>query len=149
MRFLGSSLFGGHDIQDVPAFITRLQSDTDPSTKPVSTFVWSAFDQATQQALTNPNTKLSQRQSALAQALSKILQGNSIFDQTRFSAVTLRPLTKSFMASSPTGDRVIRLNRLLLEDAYPLIISRNSTLDNQLSGNPVKTILDRQANGLP
>ena len=113
------------DIKDVPSLITKLQSDSNQSTKLISQFIWAEVDPATKQLMTDPESTSPQRQSALVQALNKILRGDSIYEPTRFAGVTLRPETQSLITQSPTGERLIRLNRLLLEDAYPLEIARN------------------------
>jgi hypothetical protein len=118
-------LFRIDDITDVPSLVAKLQSDSNPSTAPVSLFVWGKFDQATRVLLADPNSTLPQRQSALVQGLNQILRGDeSIYEPTRFAGVVLRPETQSLIAQNPTGERLIRLNRLLLEDAYPLEIAR-------------------------
>jgi phage tail-like protein len=115
--------FGEGDIKNVPSLITKLRSASNQSTKLISQFIWAKFDPATTQLLTNPSSTLLQQQSALIQALNKILRGNSIYEPTRFTGVVLRPETLSLITQGPTGERLIRLNRLLLEDAYPLEIA--------------------------
>jgi hypothetical protein len=59
--------------------------------------------------------------SQLATDLNKIISsGQSIYDPARFKNVQLSEFTRQYMAQpNLTPDRIIRLNRLLLEDAYP------------------------------
>lgn len=121
----GSSLFGMDDITDVPSLLARLQGDSNPSTKPVSQFIWGEFDPTTKQLLADPNLTLPQREPALVQELNKILRGKSFYERARFAGVALRPETQSLVAKNPAGERLILVNRLLLEDAYPLEIARN------------------------
>ena len=62
---------------------------------------------------------------AVAQALNEIIKGPSIHDAQRFGRVPLREETSLMLArkqDKTTG--VGRLNRLLLEDAYPMELSR-------------------------
>jgi hypothetical protein len=62
---------------------------------------------------------------ALATDLNKpMTNGQSIYDESRFGQVKLSDFTKQFMAQQPTGENLVRLNRLLLEDAYPEEIVR-------------------------
>lgn len=58
--------------------------------------------------------------SSLATDFTRIISsGQSLYDPARFSKVKLSPFTEQYMASNPQGDKLQRLNRLLLEDAYP------------------------------
>lgn len=73
--------------------------------------------------------------SGLASDLNKVItSGQSIYDQGRFSKVTLSEFTKKFMADnpSPTGETLSRLNRLLLEDAYPTEISKKPKAEDAI-----------------
>jgi|GEM_PF-1969514 len=122
-----SPLFEEHDIENPLFLITKLQSDTIPSTMLASQFIWAKFDPATKTSLTDPESTSPQRQSSLIQALNKILQGDSIHELTRFNGVTLRRETQSLITQSPVSERLIRFNRLLLEDTYPQEIKRIPT----------------------
>ena len=55
---------------------------------------------------------------ALARELNDVMRTNSIYTVARFAGVTLRPETQRLLAENPSRD-VRRLNRQLLEDAYP------------------------------
>jgi hypothetical protein len=55
---------------------------------------------------------------ALARELNDVMRTNSIYTVARFAGVTLRPETLRLLAENPSRD-VRRLNRQLLEDAYP------------------------------
>jgi hypothetical protein len=59
---------------------------------------------------------------ALVKDVNQILSGAPIYDRARFSGITLRPETQRLAASDPSGQDVARLNKLLLEDAYPTLI---------------------------
>jgi hypothetical protein len=45
----------------------------------------------------------------------------------------LRPETTDLIKQSPTAPALAHLNRLLLEDAYPLELSRNQSMDRRVS----------------
>jgi hypothetical protein len=113
------SLFVAGDIKDVPSLLTKLQNDPNQATRPVSEFVWTTINPVMKQELSNPNSTSQLKESVSLQALNTILEGTSIYDPTRFAGVTLRPETQLLIPQSPTGERLIRLNRLLLEDTYP------------------------------
>jgi len=103
---------------------------------PVSQFVYGQLSPNTQQqyesyVALNPSSTdldgikkkadiLKSHLNGLAGDLNKLINsGQSIYDQTRFAQVKLSDFTSQFMAQNPTGDKITRLNRLLLEDAYP------------------------------
>lgn len=57
-----------------------------------------------------------------------------IYDEGLFGAVELRPETKDLLKirSLEKGEETIRLNRLLLEDTYPLELSRDRQSDKEV-----------------
>src|SRR5262249_7671593 len=123
----------------------------------VSGYLWDRFSAAERRILTVMISTPAQKQTALASALNRILQGTSIYDamlppgrmhQRVFADVTLSPQTAELISETPTGADLIRLNRLLLEDAYaPLLAKRllppdMSLFTGELS-EPVKSLLVR------
>jgi 6-phosphofructokinase len=63
-------------------------------------------------------------QTALLENLNCIIQGTSIYESLRFAGVELSE-TKAIAEGKPRGYASVRLNRLLLERAYPLEIATN------------------------
>src|SRR6185369_5886537 len=63
--------------------------------------------------------------SALAKNLSKFTSGASLYEESRFKGIALRPETTALRVKNPEGQELARLNRLLLEDAYPKEISKS------------------------
>jgi hypothetical protein len=57
---------------------------------------------------------------ALVDGINPLLQGPSIYTPARFAGVLLAPDTMALLAANPAGPEVLRLNRMLLEDAMPL-----------------------------
>jgi len=53
----------------------------------------------------------------------KLGVGQPLFDAGRFAGVTLHTDTRQLLASNPQGAELQRLNRLLLDDAFPQEIS--------------------------
>ena len=117
-------LFGEGDLEVVPFLINKLKTDSS-QTRLVSQFIWEKIDQATKTLLADPNSIAPQRQRIFVQALNNILKDKSIYEPARFDGVILRPETQSLITQNPTDNRLIRLNRLLVEDAYSMEIARN------------------------
>jgi hypothetical protein len=63
---------------------------------------------------------------ALAEDVNPVISGPSIYDKARFSGVTLRPETAQLLKQNPRGEQLERLNKLLLEDAYPAELAKSS-----------------------
>lgn len=61
---------------------------------------------------------------ALVNELNEALKDAGLFDQARFAQVSLTEETRSLIKRRPQGAGLIRLNRLLLEEAYPNEIAR-------------------------
>ncbi len=61
---------------------------------------------------------------ALAGDLNGVLTGGPIWQDRRFAGIALRPDTRSLWTAGPPAEDMIKLNRRLLEDAFPLEISR-------------------------
>jgi hypothetical protein len=63
-------------------------------------------------------------QTNLLQDLNTILAGCSIYDTQRFAGVILRSEIQQRLSQPDHGGELLRLNWLLLEDAYPQLLSR-------------------------
>jgi MFS transporter, FHS family, L-fucose permease len=107
------------DLKDAPAFAAKLKQPADP----VSTYIAGRLSAANRQALAAwPGTgELGQAlQNGVAEDLNKIVVESTIWDEGRFSQVKTRPETLELVKKNPQeGGKLSRLNRLLLEDAYP------------------------------
>jgi hypothetical protein len=64
--------------------------------------------------------------SALAKDLNEVISGPSIYDRARFGNIVLRPETAQLLQQNPRGQQLARLNKLLLEDAYPGELAKSS-----------------------
>lgn len=117
------STFSAGEVKNWPGFIKRLNDHSDP----VSALLWQRLASQDQDALKNfqpsgPTAKPAQE--AVIKVLNKVIAEPSIYDDTRFQGISLRPETTDMMKQKPTGPSLARLNRLLLEDAYPLDLAR-------------------------
>ncbi len=65
----------------------------------------------------------------LVDDLNQIIQGDSLYDERALAGAELRSETIELIQRQPVGREIHRLNRLLIEDAYPLAIRRRTEGD--------------------
>ena len=121
----GSPMFSVGDIRDVPSLAGKLKQAKDR----LSQLLSSQFSAATRQTLSAYQDAGSDPRpiaDALVQELNKVIKGDSGYDEKRFAGVTLSAETRRLLDQQPRGDALVSLNRLLLEDAYPLEIVKTA-----------------------
>lgn len=119
-RRAGSSFFKEDHFVDSKGFASKLKSGADPLSK----FVFAALSSETQSALgASPDSSSTRRM--LAKDLNRLLEAGPLFEATRFAHVTLSQHVKLFVQENPQSHTRIRLNRLLLEEAYPKELSKS------------------------
>lgn len=130
--------FSAADIKD----LGRLAWQLNLPRGPLSAWIKTALSASARGILSNyretgkePGTT----ETALVEDLNKIISAGPIFDAKRFAGVNLRPRTRDLLAQNPQGDDLIRLNRLLLEDAYSREIS------GKYGGETYQIAIDRNA----
>lgn len=104
--------------------LTKLVKKPEDSPDPMTKFLWARFTEETQKVLRKSSTPEEQKR-VLLRELNSLIEGESIFEAKRFAAVQLSAETAALNAQNPRGDDLIRLNRRLLEDAFPLEIARS------------------------
>ena len=109
-----SSTFSEEDIIDLRSFLSRLEEDYPGQ---VSDFLGQKL-QSTQKENTNPEPV----QDALIRLLNKVIH-EGIYVPVRFATVRFSDRTKALLKQQPQGEALVHLNRLLIEDAYPLEVS--------------------------
>jgi len=115
------SFFNG-DITNLPALAQKLKDKADP----VSEFVALHLTPSEHEALADyrgPGPSAYRVRTNLVGMLNRIVAGAGIYDATLFKDVTLREDTVSLRDEKPDGSDLARLNRALLEDAYPGILA--------------------------
>jgi hypothetical protein len=112
---LGSALVREGDLTNVTSLIEKLRGRADR----VSEFLWTRLSAPGQHVLVDPRSSLGQRRAVLAEELNRILGENSLYEAQRFAGIPLAEATRRLLAENPQGDELFRLNRLLVEDAYP------------------------------
>ncbi|MBL9139558.1 MAG: CRISPR-associated endonuclease Cas1 [Verrucomicrobiales bacterium] len=120
----GASRFGAQSLQDAPALASKLKHSADP----ISAHLRGRLSVSTRQHLTDwqpPNELPPALIASLIDDLDVVVTGHSLAEMVRSSEVPLRPETQRLLrTASNLADRT-RLNRLLLEDAYPNEIARS------------------------
>src|SRR5215467_2184850 len=62
---------------------------------------------------------------ALVKELNGVISGPPVWDKARFAGVVLRAETEQLVRRNPSGQQLARLNKLLLEDAYPAELAKS------------------------
>ena len=120
LRAEGSLLFTDKDFKDAPSLAQRLLARQDA----VSAHLYAQFAGAARGALAqvaNAEALLK----ALKEEFNLAIQGPSLHALKLFALVKLLPETIELLEQRPIKDELVRLNRLLLEDAYPKELAKN------------------------
>jgi hypothetical protein len=117
-------MFDEDDFTDESDLVCKLRVHSHP----VSKFLWEKFNDGSTKILTEKNETREKVHSTLIKELNNILKGDSIYTPGLFAEVKLRGETIALEKTKPSGDDLIYLNRLLLEDAYPHDIVRSQML---------------------
>jgi hypothetical protein len=120
----GSSTFSVDDFVDLPSLASKLWQPK----RAVDTWLADHLSPATKTALEayhSPSSDQAPLRIVLLQDLNTTVCGSSIYSAQCFDGVNLRSETQDLLSNIPQGDGLLRLNRLLLEDAYSLELSSN------------------------
>jgi hypothetical protein len=118
----GSGALAPSSVKDPGLLAARLRDGADP----LSIFLANGLSPAIRKQLakfkgrTAPPPALLQ---GIVDGLDALINGPLLFDPTRFAGVRLSPETAALLAAKPTGADLVRLNRLLLDDAYPVALA--------------------------
>ena len=121
-----NTAFAPGDIKDLAALAERLKQKPDA----VSSFLSGQLSAATVTALNDYRQDAANSrplQAALIQDLNRIVKQDaksaekkqSLYDLQRFQGIALGEKTRQLLAQSPQGEDSSRLNRMLLQDAFP------------------------------
>jgi tetratricopeptide (TPR) repeat protein len=114
-RRVGTSYFEPDDFKNFPALIAALKPG-DGQNGP-GKFLYESFSDKTRKLITDKPEASSTRK-AVAHELNGIIDGNSLYDAQRFEGIELSPRTMRFVKENPRGHTRVRLNRLLIEEAF-------------------------------
>jgi ACS family hexuronate transporter-like MFS transporter len=120
------------ELHDPVGFLARFKTPADD----VSKYLVTRLSPEVQARLASLSTSAPAPEvvDAVITNLNSVIRGDSIYDVQRFAAVTLGPDTQKLLASSPKGDTLASLNRLLLRDAYPQNIPPKARWDYKQYG---------------
>lgn len=111
---------------DMAAFAARLTNGSDA----MSVFLRSRLPDSEKQDLAAYSASSANAKavvSALVKDLNQIVSGPSIYDKARVGKIALRPETERLLKQNPSGQELARLNKLLLEDAYPGVLAQSAS----------------------
>jgi hypothetical protein len=106
-------------ITNAPDLLSKLRAEP---RDPFSQYLLSRFKPETRDLIREYEPGEPVRQvlfSALVDELNLIIQGENIYSPERFTHVALSEETKKLIASNPEEEEQVRLNRVLLVEAYP------------------------------
>ncbi len=112
------------DISNFASLIGKLKEKNNP----VSRYLLAHFSAETQQLVAKYKTSdpvSAELRQVLIKELNHLIQHSSLYDPQRFAQVTLSDETKKSIQEMQPGQDPSRLNRLLLEDAYPAEIANS------------------------
>jgi hypothetical protein len=112
------------DVLDQAGFIRLLNEKSDP----VSALLNENLDSAGRAGLAaaiSGNKEARQTLSPILKSINLMLKSDNFYNQVRFRGVSLRPQTQHLLLKNPRGYELLRLNRLLIEDAYPKQLAKS------------------------
>jgi UDP-N-acetylmuramyl pentapeptide phosphotransferase/UDP-N-acetylglucosamine-1-phosphate transferase len=121
----GPQMLRVSELKDPTSFAVKLRDGRDP----LSDYLATQLTPETQKMLdnydgTSPLSETDQRR--LIDELNGLLRGPSLYDEQRFAQVKLTDEAQKFIKLNPQGDNLIGLNRMLLEEAYPAELAKNT-----------------------
>jgi uncharacterized repeat protein (TIGR04138 family) len=118
-----SQAFAVGDLKDLRSLTAKLKEQSDP----VSQFLWSRLSETSRRGLLrNANTKTFAE--ALVKELNTIIRAHPIYEESRFAGVSLSDRVRPLIHQKLCGPQLAVVNRLLLEEAYPVEIARSGGL---------------------
>jgi phage tail-like protein len=140
----GSPLLDVNDLRDVAGLAARLRRRSDP----VSKYLYDRLSPGTLRllgGLDGTGQPLPALGRALTADLNELLRGRSFYDPRRFAGVALSAEVRRLLGKKPTGSLRVRLNRLLLEAAYPQVfVPLPRTVAGLVNRARVQELLDSQ-----
>jgi len=115
-------LFEVKDLKDSEGLALKLSSKNR-----LSEFLRGKLSESTKSAITAFDGSQPVSKSALVVAFNKLLDDSNLYDEKDFDRVNLSEQTLNLIKQKPRGAANVRLNRLLLEDAFPQQIAKRES----------------------
>lgn len=126
-----SRLLTPGNLTDRNGLIERLIAHPDP----VSKFLWTAFSKEARAALRSANTPEKSKNTVLLEQMNRIIQ-KPIWSAERFADVPISMRARTWLALVPKRKQdAIRLDTLLLEDAFPDFLKRTTVNFTELDAD--------------
>ena len=127
-----TSVITAGEIKDYPGLINKWRGKADP----VSAYFWNSLSKLDQALLrvydpSSPDSEAARK--VVLQAIQKAIRDPGLHKSGRFKGITLRAETSACLKLKLKGPALARLNRALLEDAYPTELSRRANMDRRVS----------------
>ena len=119
-RRVGESFFEENHFLDAAAIASKLKTQTTPLTK----FLYDKLSESSQMEVQN-NTDPDDLAEILTEEWNQLIDGPHFHTNERFEGIPLSPHVQAFVAENPQLHSKVRLNRLLLEEAFPGVISES------------------------
>lgn len=117
-----AKLFATTDFKNPDSLIARLQAQRSE----IAQFVWSQLSSEAREIFAQTNTAVDIQRAYLAGEFNELLYGDSLYDRDRFADVEISPEAREMIGTELDERDRIRLNRMLLEDAFSEDIVRTS-----------------------
>jgi hypothetical protein len=121
-RRTSTSWFGEQDFSDISSLATKLRPC--PQQDAVSNFLYQGLSGGTRKLLA-PGEPIPALRRSLAADLNRLVEREDFYAPDRWAHVQMPEYVCAFIKQDPQGNARIRLNRLLLEAAYPDEINRS------------------------
>ena len=119
MNWVSPVAFKAAEVQDVFGILDRIKSGTNALGSHLGT-AFSASAQAQLKEFKGTNMAgIEAMQKLLAEELNRLITGPALFEAKRFEGVKLSDRSGALLARTPQGAQLQRLNRWLIEDAFP------------------------------
>ena len=121
-----ATAFTSAGITDPAGLASKLGKAADP----VSAFLGRRLEPSVKAELANSSARGANANaaiSAMVKDLNRVVAGPSIYTAARFRGVALRPETTQLLHENPRGQKLARLNKLLIEDTYPSELAKSAT----------------------
>lgn len=117
----GAAHFSTNDLIGVCSLVAAMTNHSDL----LSGYLWSNLSAQAQAILAATNATFQQAQYILLTNFNGLIQAGPLYETNRFAPVSLSGRTRRLLLRNPqSGDLLVRLNRFLLEDAYPQGLAR-------------------------
>ena len=124
----GSNLLTSREITAPESLIKALQSGDNR----VAQFIWSQIPPPSQSELTKSTANSDTQRFILANDLNLVLRNTALYEPSRFAGISLRAQTQGLLSMPLKDDQLIYCNRLLLEDAFPGMVTQSHFTPAQL-----------------